>query len=88
MNTKTTSQRAEKRKKYLSIYGLEILHIMLKNDGFLSCSFTKKSIPTPGSHTKNINSINPLPNAVNKVMIHKNLDVTLFCDAGVIRYSK
>lgn len=88
MNTKTTSQRAEKRKKYLSIYGLEILHIMLKNDGFRSCSFTRKSVPTPGSHTKDINSINPLPNAVNKVMIHKNLDITLFCDAGVIRYSK
>lgn len=82
------------RKRYLKnrynpSYGLEVLYLLLKQDGYLYCSFANKSIPTAGSHTLRIEQCNqPIPHEVKKVMIHNDFSVTLFTEKGNVKYTK
>ena len=98
MESATLKELKEKfnpiRKRYLKnrynpAYGLEVLHLLLKSDNYLYCSFANKSIPTAGSHTIRIEKLNePISHEVKKVMIHKDFSVTLFTDNGNIKYTK
>ena len=77
------------KNRYNPAYGLEVLHLLLKSDNYLYCSFANKSIPTAGSHTMRIEQCKqPIPHEVKKVMIHKDFSVTLFTEKGNIKYTK
>ena len=81
--------RRHLKNKYNPSYGLEVLHLLLKSDNYLYCSFSNKSIPTAGSHTLRIEQCNqPHPQEVKKVTIHKDFSVTLFTEKGNIKYTK
>ena len=81
--------RRHLKNRYNISYGLEVLHLLLKKDGYLFLSFAEKSIPTAGSHTLRIEQCNqPNPQEVKKVTIHKDFSVTLFTEKGNIKYTK
>lgn len=78
------------KSRYLQEYGLEILHLLLKKDGYTHCSFANKSIPNLGSQTKPIEKCNqPIHHEVTKVVIHRKEDkITLFTSVGNVQYLK
>jgi hypothetical protein len=70
--------RNYKKKRYAPVYGLEIIHLLLKKDGYKLVSFCPNSIPTPGSDTVKIEEANPVHNfEIEKVIVHKDLSVTI-----------
>lgn len=69
-------------RKYFDLYGLETILIDLKSRYFF-VSFCKKSIPKIGSLTIKTNELKTTSDAkIEKVIIHKNGNITLktnFC---------
>ena len=77
-----------KKQRYQTFYGLEVLHILLEKDGYKLVSFCENSIPTNGSKTFAIEKTNPKHNyEVEKVIVHKNLDITIKTkNKGFVKY--
>ena len=83
-------KRKYKKARYEPLYGLEILHLLAKEDGYKLVSFCENSIPTPGSQTFAIEKANPKHNfKVERVIIHKDLNITIKTkDKGFVKYLK
>lgn len=78
------------KNRYEPLYGLLILHLLLKNDGYKMVSFAENSIPTAGSQTYSIEKCNPIFHfEIDKVIIHKDLNVTIKTkEKGYCKYLK
>lgn len=74
-------------KKYYDLYGYDVIATVLKSK-FYFVSFCKNSIPGPGSLTLKTEKLNVLSDAkIEKVILHKNLNLTIKTNYGFLKFS-
>ena len=73
-------------KKYFDVYGYQVILTDIKKRYYF-VSFSKKSIPTPGSMTLKTDKINVLSDAkIENVILHKNNKITLKTNYGFMQF--
>ena len=73
-------------KKYADLYGWNTVATQLKNK-YTFVSFCKNSVPTQGSITYYVNKVNEDANIIiNKVILHKDNNITLVTSDGYIQF--
>lgn len=74
-------------KKYFDLYDYETILTVLKNNYYF-VSFSKNSIPTPGSLTLKTDKINVLSDAkIENVILHKNNLITIKTNYGFMKFT-
>ena len=69
------------------LYGFYIVTNELKKH-FTFVSWRKKSIPSGGSQTRKTKHLNcDLNSNISKLIRHRNKDITIFTDYGVLRFT-
>ncbi len=74
-------------KKYSVLYGYTVTILQLKKI-YTFVSYAEKSIPTPGSRTLTTDKLNEGGDTLlEKIILHKNNDITLKTNYGYLKFS-
>lgn len=76
-------------KKFSDLYGMDVLHEILVTKGYTHVSMREKSIPDDGSAVHSVHRKKSelfSLQKIEKIILHRNNDVTIKTDIAYLRY--